>query len=172
MTRVLTPEERSRFEPARKSAAEQGWFVTDQYIGGGGGADVLLALRSGDMAAFTAATPLPSTVIGANTITGATTDPARLIQFLAERLVSRRDVLAALKIPSAPEARIRKENPKLKLGITLSRLAELIAVPAALPPSALAEIRIDPTDPAIFQLSGGTTGIPKLDSKNAQRLRL
>jgi 2,3-dihydroxybenzoate-AMP ligase len=63
---------------------------------------------------------------------------------------------------AAMVARIRKENPKLKLGITLSRLAELIAAPASLPPAALAKIRIDPTDPAIFQLSGGTTGIPKL----------
>ena len=35
-------------------------------------------------------------------------------------------------------------------------------MPARLPASALAEIKIDPTDPAIFQLSGGTTGIPKL----------
>ena len=34
--------------------------------------------------------------------------------------------------------------------------------PARLPVSALSEIKIDPEDPAIFQLSGGTTGIPKL----------
>ena len=38
----------------------------------------------------------------------------------------------------------------------------MIAKPAALPASKLAEIKIDPTDPCIFQLSGGTTGIPKL----------
>jgi 2,3-dihydroxybenzoate-AMP ligase len=31
-----------------------------------------------------------------------------------------------------------------------------------LPKSALAEIKLDPEDPCIFQLSGGTTGIPKL----------
>ena len=41
-------------------------------------------------------------------------------------------------------------------------LRELIATPAKLPASRLADIRIDPTDPCIFQLSGGTTGIPKL----------
>ena len=58
--------------------------------------------------------------------------------------------------------RIRRENPRLRHGITLSQLAELIDTPARLPSSALAEVRIEPTDPAVFQLSGGTTGIPKL----------
>ena len=65
--------------------------------------------------------------------------------------------------------RIRKDSATLRLGIVLGRtpegfqsLAELIAKPALLPKSALSEIHIDPTDPAIFQLSGGTTGIPKL----------
>jgi 2,3-dihydroxybenzoate-AMP ligase len=41
-------------------------------------------------------------------------------------------------------------------------LSELISNPAILATAALAEIKIDPTDPAVFQLSGGTTGIPKL----------
>ena len=41
-------------------------------------------------------------------------------------------------------------------------LTELIERPAPLPKSELAEIEIDPTDPCIFQLSGGTTGVPKL----------
>jgi 2,3-dihydroxybenzoate-AMP ligase len=41
-------------------------------------------------------------------------------------------------------------------------LTELISKPARLPISALSEIHIDPDDPAVFQLSGGTTGIPKL----------
>jgi 2,3-dihydroxybenzoate-AMP ligase len=66
-------------------------------------------------------------------------------------------------------ARIRRETPALKYGILLGSslegflsLQELISVPAKLPESRLAEIRIDPIDPAIFQLSGGTTGIPKL----------
>jgi 2,3-dihydroxybenzoate-AMP ligase len=65
--------------------------------------------------------------------------------------------------------RIRHESPTLKFASTLdspregfASLAELIEKPARLPESALAEIKIDPTDPAIFQLSGGTTGIPKL----------
>jgi 2,3-dihydroxybenzoate-AMP ligase len=65
--------------------------------------------------------------------------------------------------------RIRKEIPALKHAIILgaprqgfSSLSELIAKPARLPASRLSEIHIDPTDPAVFQLSGGTTGIPKL----------
>jgi len=38
----------------------------------------------------------------------------------------------------------------------------LIETPASLPMDVLNRVRIDPTDPCIFQLSGGTTGIPKL----------
>lgn len=41
-------------------------------------------------------------------------------------------------------------------------LRALIERPAAQPAARLREIRIDPADPCIFQLSGGTTGIPKL----------
>jgi 2,3-dihydroxybenzoate-AMP ligase len=41
-------------------------------------------------------------------------------------------------------------------------LTELIERPAKLARSELDRIAIDPTDPAMFQLSGGTTGIPKL----------
>jgi 2,3-dihydroxybenzoate-AMP ligase len=66
-------------------------------------------------------------------------------------------------------ARIRRETPALKYGILLGTSAEgflslheLISAPAKLPESRLAEIHIDPTDPAVFQLSGGTTGFPKL----------
>jgi 2,3-dihydroxybenzoate-AMP ligase len=65
--------------------------------------------------------------------------------------------------------RIRGENTALKHAIILGHppqgfrsLAELIARPAALLASRLSAIRIDPNDPAVFQLSGGTTGIPKL----------
>jgi 2,3-dihydroxybenzoate-AMP ligase len=65
--------------------------------------------------------------------------------------------------------RIRGENSRLKHAIVLgaprqgfSSLSELISKPAALPASKLSEIFIDPTDPAVFQLSGGTTGVPKL----------
>jgi len=65
--------------------------------------------------------------------------------------------------------RIRQKVSNLRHGIVLGpprpgfiSLSEMIAKPAKLPMSALSEIQIDPVDPAIFQLSGGTTGIPKL----------
>jgi 2,3-dihydroxybenzoate-AMP ligase len=65
--------------------------------------------------------------------------------------------------------RVQAENPSLRIRLVLGAagpgehsLRELIARPARLPASRLAEIRIDPADPCIFQLSGGTTGIPKL----------
>jgi 2,3-dihydroxybenzoate-AMP ligase len=65
--------------------------------------------------------------------------------------------------------RIRVENPTFAHAIILGppqpgfvSLTELISKSALLPTSRLAEIKIDPNDPAVFQLSGGTTGIPKL----------
>ena len=65
--------------------------------------------------------------------------------------------------------RVRAEHPVLKFGIVLGEaragfasLAELISRPPRRSPGELERIRIDPTDPAVFQLSGGTTGIPKL----------
>ncbi|MEY4425880.1 MAG: hypothetical protein RL535_178 [Pseudomonadota bacterium] len=65
--------------------------------------------------------------------------------------------------------RIAAENTSLKIRIVLGKagageysLQELIDKPATLPSSRLADIKIDPADPCIFQLSGGTTGIPKL----------
>lgn len=65
--------------------------------------------------------------------------------------------------------RVRNEIECLKFGIVLGdapegfvSLRELIDKPATRPQSDLDAIRIDPTDPAVFQLSGGTTGIPKL----------
>ena len=65
--------------------------------------------------------------------------------------------------------RIADENPSLKFRIVLGQagpgemsLTELIERPASLPKSELAKIKLDPTDPCIFQLSGGTTGVPKL----------
>jgi 2,3-dihydroxybenzoate-AMP ligase len=58
--------------------------------------------------------------------------------------------------------RVQKENASLKHCISVSTLKTLIEKPARLPRSRLAEIKIDPTDPCVFQLSGGTTGIPKL----------
>jgi 2,3-dihydroxybenzoate-AMP ligase len=58
--------------------------------------------------------------------------------------------------------RVKEANASLRFCISLSRLRDLIAKPATLPRSQLSEIKSDPTDPCIFQLSGGTTGIPKL----------
>jgi 2,3-dihydroxybenzoate-AMP ligase len=65
--------------------------------------------------------------------------------------------------------RIRRESKTLKHALILgparegfASLTEMIAKPARLPASKLAGIKIDPTDPCIFQLSGGTTGVPKL----------
>lgn len=65
--------------------------------------------------------------------------------------------------------RVQAENPTLTLRIVLGdagpgehSLVDLIERPAALPSGALQAVRIEPTDPCIFQLSGGTTGIPKL----------
>jgi 2,3-dihydroxybenzoate-AMP ligase len=65
--------------------------------------------------------------------------------------------------------RIATENASLQIRIVLGAakageysLRELIDRPATLPASRLVDISIDPTDPCIFQLSGGTTGIPKL----------
>ena len=65
--------------------------------------------------------------------------------------------------------RVQAEHACLQLRIVLGQpgpgehsLVDLIERPATLPLSTLAEIQIDPTAPCIFQLSGGTTGIPKL----------
>jgi len=65
--------------------------------------------------------------------------------------------------------RIRPASKTLRLGIILGEappgylsLTELLDRPSARSPDELREIAIDPEDPALFQLSGGTTGIPKL----------
>jgi 2,3-dihydroxybenzoate-AMP ligase len=65
--------------------------------------------------------------------------------------------------------RVQNEYPSMQLRIVLGNagegehsLTELISRPASLPVSALRELVIEPGDPCIFQLSGGTTGIPKL----------
>jgi 2,3-dihydroxybenzoate-AMP ligase len=65
--------------------------------------------------------------------------------------------------------RVRKETPSVKLGIVLGdapagflSLADLVSREPKRPPEDLRALKIDPTDPAIFQLSGGTTGVPKL----------
>ena len=64
--------------------------------------------------------------------------------------------------------RMRGANGRLRLGIILGEasgflsLRQLIEQPARNGVAALDRINIDPEDPAVFQLSGGTTGIPKL----------
>jgi 2,3-dihydroxybenzoate-AMP ligase len=58
--------------------------------------------------------------------------------------------------------RVQEANPHLKHCISLPRLEDLIHCRPRLAREELTKIRIDPTDPCIFQLSGGTTGIPKL----------
>lgn len=65
--------------------------------------------------------------------------------------------------------RVQAENPHLQLRLVLGEagpgehsLNDLIERPAPMDRSALDALRIDPADPCIFQLSGGTTGIPKL----------
>jgi 2,3-dihydroxybenzoate-AMP ligase len=70
---------------------------------------------------------------------------------------------------TAMVARIQAVTPALKHAIVLGEapagsasLVDLIERPATLARHELESIVIDPTDPAVFQLSGGTTGIPKL----------
>ncbi len=65
--------------------------------------------------------------------------------------------------------RIQADNPAFKIRIVLGdagpgeySLRELIDRPAKLPLARLTDIRIDASEPCIFQLSGGTTGVPKL----------
>ncbi len=65
--------------------------------------------------------------------------------------------------------RVQQEFPFMKFPIIFGKagagctsLTDLIEKKPSLGPDALAKIRIEPTDPCIFQLSGGTTGIPKL----------
>jgi 2,3-dihydroxybenzoate-AMP ligase len=70
---------------------------------------------------------------------------------------------------TAMVARIRSATPALTHAIVLgdapagsASLTALIEKPATKPRHELESISIDPTDPCVFQLSGGTTGIPKL----------
>jgi 2,3-dihydroxybenzoate-AMP ligase len=65
--------------------------------------------------------------------------------------------------------RIQKEQAQLTHGIVLGEagggfhsLDDLTERKSARDPAELARNRIDPTDPALFLLSGGTTGVPKL----------
>jgi 2,3-dihydroxybenzoate-AMP ligase len=58
--------------------------------------------------------------------------------------------------------RVRQEQACLRQCVGLRELRGLIDREPTLPAGELRKIRIDPADPCIFQLSGGTTGIPKL----------
>jgi 2,3-dihydroxybenzoate---[aryl-carrier protein] ligase len=65
--------------------------------------------------------------------------------------------------------RIRAANKRVKFSVVLGEtpagfvsLKELLERSSRRSKSELKKIRIDPEDPAAFQLSGGTTGIPKL----------
>jgi 2,3-dihydroxybenzoate-AMP ligase len=65
--------------------------------------------------------------------------------------------------------RVRNETPSVRLGIVLGSapegflsLRDLISREPKRRAEELRSLRIAPTDPAIFQLSGGTTGVPKL----------
>jgi 2,3-dihydroxybenzoate-AMP ligase len=58
--------------------------------------------------------------------------------------------------------RVQAGNPSLRFCLSLQRIRELIDQPSRLEARELRKIEILPTDPCIFQLSGGTTGIPKL----------
>ncbi|MFZ4287901.1 (2,3-dihydroxybenzoyl)adenylate synthase [Variovorax sp. HJSM1_2] len=65
--------------------------------------------------------------------------------------------------------RVQQAHPCLQLRLVLGQakpgehsLEELIHTPSKLPRSVLTQQKIEPTAPCIFQLSGGTTGIPKL----------
>ena len=65
--------------------------------------------------------------------------------------------------------RVRTETPSVKLGIVLGNapagflsLGDLVAREPKRRAEELRSLKIAPTDPAIFQLSGGTTGVPKL----------
>jgi 2,3-dihydroxybenzoate-AMP ligase len=65
--------------------------------------------------------------------------------------------------------RIKGEAPSLRWCLVVGdappgclSLADLLAKAPSSPARALQDIRVDPTDPCVFQLSGGTTGIPKL----------
>ncbi len=58
--------------------------------------------------------------------------------------------------------RVKAENSTLKFCLPLEKLKALIGREPSAGKAELQQIKIDPTDPCIFQLSGGTTGIPKL----------
>ncbi len=65
--------------------------------------------------------------------------------------------------------RLRNDQPCLEFGVILGdgrpgfeSMADLLSREPTATEADIAALKIDPEDPAVFQLSGGTTGIPKL----------
>ena len=57
---------------------------------------------------------------------------------------------------------IRKAHPHVHIVLGAERIRELVQRSPRSDPGLLESIQIDPDEPCIFQLSGGTTGVPKL----------
>ena len=57
---------------------------------------------------------------------------------------------------------IREAHPGLATVLDDTAIRELLSVEPHLPPSRLGSVEVDPEEPCILQLSGGTTGVPKL----------
>ena len=121
MTRSLTKAEAEKFADVRGAAEQARWFVTNQYVGGGGGADVLLAMRASDLDALHSAYAAVPTTWGES-----------LAQVIAERFVSGRDVLAAIKIPRLRSPRIKAWRRQSRRNIRKAH--RRIALRAGAPP--------------------------------------
>jgi 2,3-dihydroxybenzoate-AMP ligase len=59
-------------------------------------------------------------------------------------------------------AQIREAHPSVQIVLGVERIRELVGRSPGSDPGLLDTIEIDPDEPCIFQLSGGTTGVPKL----------
>jgi 2,3-dihydroxybenzoate-AMP ligase len=57
---------------------------------------------------------------------------------------------------------IRRAHPRVHVVLGAERIRELVQRSPRSDPGLLDSIQIDPDEPCIFQLSGGTTGVPKL----------
>src|SRR4029077_4955895 len=59
-------------------------------------------------------------------------------------------------------AQVREAHPGVRTGVGVNEIRELIQQTPRVDAALLATIEIDPDEPCILQLSGGTTGVPKL----------
>ncbi len=59
-------------------------------------------------------------------------------------------------------AQIREAHPGVQIVLGVERIRELVGRSPGSDPGLVDTIEIDPDEPCIFQLSGGTTGVPKL----------